>query len=254
MKISIIIATYNAGVCIERCLNSIVPQLNDDTELLIIDGNSKDNTVSIVEKYNSSISYFVSENDSGIYDAWNKGICKAKGEWIMFIGADDILLPNAINSYLAVIEKTPSINGFDYICAQNEYIDNTGNLLKIMGTYPSWKIMRRTMGAAHVASLHSKRNLFDSVGLYNFQDFSICSDYELLLRKGSKLNSIFVPVHIARMQVGGMSFSDKAIVEAYQIRAKHKTVPVWINKLLLLRDRLAFKLFIVRKKLLGAKF
>lgn len=254
MKISIIIATYNAGATLDRCLASIIAQLSADVELLIIDGGSKDNTVSIVEQYSRYVSYFVSEQDHGVYDAWNKGIAKAKGDWVMFIGADDILLPQAIISYLDTINQKKEIDDVDYICAQNEYIDNDGALLKVMGGSPNWSIMRRTMGAAHVASLHSRKNLFGKVGVYNYEEFSICSDYELLLRKGADLKFVFTPKHIARMQVGGMSFSVKAIKEAYQIRRKHKTVPNFVNWVLFLRDWMAFKLFIIRKKLNGAKF
>lgn len=254
IKVSIIIATYNAGQFLQRSLDSIVPQLNDFVELLVIDGGSKDDTISIIEHYRKSISYTVSEQDRGIYDAWNKGISYSRGEWIMFIGADDILLPNAVESYLDAIGNNPNIDSIDYICAQNEYIDTMGNLLKIMGKDPTWPLMRRTMGAAHVASLHSKKNLFDKVGLYDFQSFRICSDYELLLRKGSNLKALFISKHIARMQVGGMSFTDKAIIETYKIRAKHKTVPVFVNQMLFLRDWIAFKLFIIRKKIFGAKF
>ncbi|MGJ1193477.1 MULTISPECIES: glycosyltransferase family 2 protein [Sphingobacterium] len=254
MKISIIIATYNAEKYLKRCLDSIIPQLSDQVELLIIDGKSKDNTMSIVRDKEKYVSFFISEIDKGIYDAWNKGIARAHGDWLMFIGADDVLLPNAIDNYLAVIDNDDGIDSIDYICAQNEYVDNTGNLLKIMGTEPNWSIMRRTMGAAHVASLHSKENLFGQVGLYDFESFAICSDYELLLRKGAKLKTIFIPKRIARMQVGGMSFTNKAIIETYKIRARHKTIPTSFNQLLFLRDWIAFKLFILRKKLLGAKF
>ncbi|MGJ1235830.1 glycosyltransferase family 2 protein [Sphingobacterium siyangense] len=254
IKISIIIATYNAGKFLQRSLDSIVPQLNDFVELLIIDGGSKDDTLSIIEHNRKSIFYTVSGQDKGIYDAWNKGISQSRGDWIMFIGADDILLPNAIKNYLDAIGNNPTIDSIDYICAQNEYIDNIGNILKVMGKDPNWSLMRRTMGAAHVASLHSKRNLFDTVGLYDFQNFRICSDYELLLRKGANLKALFIPKHIARMQVGGMSFTDKAIIETYKIRAKHRTVPIFFNQMLFLRDWIAFKLFIFRKKIFGAKF
>ena len=73
-KISIIIATYNAGNVLQRCLDSIRPQKLDEIELLIIDGNSKDDTMDIINKNSDIVDYWVSEPDRGIYDAWNKGM------------------------------------------------------------------------------------------------------------------------------------------------------------------------------------
>lgn len=250
MTISIIIATFNADKTLNRCLDSIVPQLTDEIELILVDGDSKDHTNDIIDSYGDKIAVHISEPDKGIYDAWNKGVKVAHGDWVMFVGADDILLPNAINSYLETIQATPNITNFDYVCAHNEYVDFKGKLLKILGEKPIWSKMRRGMVAAHVASLHNRHNLFETVGGYNL-DFKICADYELLLRKKSKFKSLMIPAHIARMTVGGMSFSTKAIVESYKIRKLHHSLPSIINKLFFLRDWIAFKLFIFRKTFMG---
>ena len=99
MKISIIIATWNAEKTLRRCLDSIIPQLTDETELIIIDGGSKDSTNEIINSYGNNVAVHLSEPDKGVYDAWNKGIKTSHGEWIMFIGADDTLCPNAIQVY-----------------------------------------------------------------------------------------------------------------------------------------------------------
>ncbi len=246
MKISIIIATYNASKTLKECLESIVPQLNSETELVVIDGGSKDTTLDIIRSFGDKIAYTVSEPDKGIYDAWNKGVAAAKGKWIGFIGADDILLPGAINAYLKVINSTSGIDAYDYICAHNEYVDFNGKLLKILGEAPRWSKMRNMMVAAHVASLHNKRNLFETIGGYDLQ-FKICADYDLLLRKKNKLKYIFIESHIARMKVGGMSFSTKAIIEVFKIRKKNKSVNPVLNALLFVRYWLAFKFFILRK-------
>lgn len=109
LEISIVIATFNAAKTLERCLQSIVPQLTDATELVIVDGGSEDETLSIIKKYEQYVAYTVSEPDKGIYDAWNKGVKVAHGEWIMFIGADDILLPNALTLYLTKTKKSVNI-------------------------------------------------------------------------------------------------------------------------------------------------
>lgn len=252
--ISIVIATYNAVETIECCLDSIVPQITNECELIIIDGFSKDDTIERIKHYQNYISFWSSEPDKGIYDAWNKGINVATGQWVAFIGADDILLPDAIHSYLNVIKTTPNIDSYDYICAHNEYVDVEGKLLKLIGDEPKWSSMRKYMVAAHVASLHNKKRLFDTVGLYDNEHFKICADYELLMRKKDSLRSLVIPAHIARMKTGGMSFSTKAIKETYQIRKKHKSVSGLHNLFLYFRDLFAFKFFIFRKKLGGGKF
>jgi len=254
VKISIIIATFNASLTLRKCLESIVVQLTEECELIIIDGGSKDNTIDIIAFYDKFISYSISESDKGIYDAWNKGVKSAQGDWIMFIGADDVLLPNALSIYLDVIRNTPDINDYDYICAHNEYVDLNGKVLKVLGEAPKWSKMRRLMPAAHVASLHNRKNLFETIGYYDFEKFHICADYELLLRKKDKLKYLMLPAHIARMKVGGMSFSTKAIKETYEIRKLHKSVSPLLNRLLYFSDLMAFKFFKFRMALGGASF
>ena len=126
MKISIIIATYNASKTLKTCLDSIVPQLCTEAELIIVDGASKDNTNDIIKSFGDNVSVHISEPDKGIYDAWNKGVALSHGEWVMFIGADDILLSNAVSTYLNTIKNTADIDSYDYICAHNEYVNEEG--------------------------------------------------------------------------------------------------------------------------------
>jgi len=91
--LSIIIATFNAELHIEGCLDSIVNNAIEPYELIIIDGKSTDKTLEIVSDFKHLRSTIISEPDKGIYDAMNKGISYANGKWIMFLGADDRLLP-----------------------------------------------------------------------------------------------------------------------------------------------------------------
>lgn len=249
-QISIVIATFNASTSIKRCLDSIIPQLTEETELVLVDGGSKDTTNEIIKSYGDKIAVHISEPDKGIYDAWNKGVKLSHGNWVAFIGADDILLPGALMNYLDVINKTSDIESYDYICSYNEYADEKGNVLNVIGGAPKWNVYRRRMNAAHVASLHNKKNLFESIGYYDL-NYKICADYELLLRKKNKLKFIFIPVHIARMQMGGMSFSTRAIKETFRMRKQHQTVCQLTNYVLFIRDWCCFKFYCVRQLLKG---
>jgi len=91
LKISIIIPTYNATKTLSVALESILEQTFTDYEILIVDGLSTDNTVEIAKSYLDKRIKIISEKDSGIYDAMNKGIQLAKGEWLYFLGSDDRL-------------------------------------------------------------------------------------------------------------------------------------------------------------------
>ncbi|MFD0751512.1 glycosyltransferase family 2 protein [Mucilaginibacter calamicampi] len=90
-KISIIIVTYNAASTLQACLDSIYRQKYAAIEIVVIDGESTDGTIDIIKQNAGSLGYWVSEKDAGIYDAMNKGLKHATGQWIYFLGADDIL-------------------------------------------------------------------------------------------------------------------------------------------------------------------
>jgi glycosyltransferase involved in cell wall biosynthesis len=89
--ISIIIVTYNAAKFLQQSLDSVASQDYKNIELIVIDGKSTDETVQIIENNTSKIKYWVSETDNGIYDAMNKGVKVASGDYILFLGADDVL-------------------------------------------------------------------------------------------------------------------------------------------------------------------
>lgn len=96
--ISVVTVSYNAVSTIEQTIISVLNQMYFNIEYIIIDGGSTDGTVDIIKRYDDKIAYWQSEPDRGIYDAMNKGILQAKGEWIYFIGASDLLLKNSFQT------------------------------------------------------------------------------------------------------------------------------------------------------------
>lgn len=96
IKISIITVSYNALKTIEQTINSVVNQSYPNIEYIIIDGGSTDGTVDIIKKYKDKIAYWISEPDGGIYDAMNKGIKVATGDYIQILGADDCMINEAV--------------------------------------------------------------------------------------------------------------------------------------------------------------
>ena len=96
MKFSIITAVYNAEDTINRCVDSVLAQTNCLVEHIIVDGVSTDCTLEYLGQYQDARLKVLSEPDSGIYDAWNKGVDMAQGDWLLFLGADDFLLASDV--------------------------------------------------------------------------------------------------------------------------------------------------------------
>ncbi|MGM8362809.1 glycosyltransferase family 2 protein [Flavobacterium sp. ARAG 55.4] len=210
MKISIIIATYNAEKYLAEAISSVIKNKREDYELIIIDGGSKDTTLSIVQKYESFITYYVSEPDKGIYDAWNKGVKASSGEWIMFLGADDRLAENGLAYYLNFLSEFENTD-LDYISSKVQMLNIEGQPIWVNGDAWSWPAFQYRMTVAHPGSLHAKK-LFDQYGLYNIE-YKIVGDYELLLRAGKELKATYLNKITIEMREGGVSDTWASILE-----------------------------------------
>jgi glycosyltransferase involved in cell wall biosynthesis len=217
-KLSIIIATYNAEKYLTTCIDSILKDKTASIELIIIDGGSSDATVEIIKGYAEQIDFFLSEPDKGIYDAWNKAIRVAKGEWLTFIGSDDVVFPGSLPIILESIESVQ--DNTEFIFSKAQIISNTGKTLGYRGKEYVFDEFKKGMTISHVFSLHRK-HVFTKQGLFDL-DYKICADYEFMMRYQNNLVSIFLPIVTVKMMIGGMSFSKKAIKEAYKIRRKYQ--------------------------------
>jgi glycosyltransferase involved in cell wall biosynthesis len=219
--ISIITACFNSDATIKSTIESVLNQSYDNIEYVLIDGNSQDKTLDIIKSYeqkfqNKGIIYkWISEPDNGIYNAFNKGLKLSKGEWISFVGSDDIYTNNAIELY---VKNIP-----------NNEVDLLYSNIKIIGKKPhnevwSWEKFRRRMNIAHVGALHN-RKYFKRYGDFN-TSYRIAGDYELLLRakenlKTFKLNELTVIM-------SDIGISNKLIKEVYKEtkRAKKETAQI----------------------------
>lgn len=110
MKISVITVCFNAEKTIEETLISVTNQTYTNIEYIIIDGKSTDRTLSIINKYKNKIAYIISESDNGIYDAMNKGLRIATGDYVIFLGADDHFMSfNTINDIIPYFKNKDTI-------------------------------------------------------------------------------------------------------------------------------------------------
>lgn len=110
MKISVVTIAYNAGDVIERTIRSVVAQTYDDMEYVLVDGGSNDGTLSIIKRYASRIDKWVSEPDSGIYEAMNKGVKMSSGEFCIFMNAGDMFFgDNVLKAVAPLLDRRYSI-------------------------------------------------------------------------------------------------------------------------------------------------
>lgn len=169
-KISVITISYNAEKEIEKTILSVISQTYSNIEYLIIDGASKDDTMVIVNKYKDRISHIVSEPDKGIYDAMNKGIKYATGEWIIMMNAGDIF--NNESVLKNIMNNIPEGKSFLY---SDFYIVGFDGKNKLCLT--SFK-----EGHLNHQSIIYKRALHQEHGLYIVTDKLTISDYLFFIR------------------------------------------------------------------------
>jgi glycosyltransferase involved in cell wall biosynthesis len=195
--ISVVTVVFNGVKTLEKTIESIVPQLGDDVEYIIIDGGSTDGTIDIIREHKHHLAYWISERDSGIYDAWNKAIDASRGKFIAYVGADDVVEPVAFAAYIEQIKRFPDV---EYWSARVAFGKRHG---RVIGRPWCWHEFRKYMTVAHVGSLH-RRDLYARYGKYD-TSFRIVGDYEFLLRVGNNLQAGFVDVVTATMGDGGIS-------------------------------------------------
>jgi glycosyltransferase involved in cell wall biosynthesis len=232
-RISVIVATYNCVDTLAQCLDSICSQTFSPVELIVIDGGSTDGTKELLQQRSSQIAYLVSEPDHGIYDAWNKGLAHASGEWICFLGADDyfwnadVLLLSA-QQLLALPAETLIAYGKIMV------VDKAGKQLYASGQ--PWADVgsrfRALMSIPHPGTMH-RAELFKRHGKFD-PSFRIAGDYDLLLRELKNGQAYFLQDMVtAGVRHGGVSTDSKNILLAmHEIRRAQKKQNIIIPPLL----------------------
>lgn len=199
--ISVITVCYNAGDTLGRALESLRNQTSKDYESIVVDGLSNDNTAAVVKEYSDVVSQFVSEKDSGIYDAMNKGIALAKGDYIAFLNADDSYLPDTIERVLNAIEELPNPNVVYGNLIKERVIENK---IYTRLEKPNIERMKETMGVFHPASF-CQASLFERFGIFDLR-FKLAADYHWMLKVylgGVKFH--YIDAALAKFSVAGAS-------------------------------------------------
>lgn len=219
---SIITITFNADKWLEQTILSVVSQSYPYIEYIIIDGNSTDGTIDIIKRYASGISYWVSEPDKGLYDAMNKGLLKATGEYVWFINAGDTLpSSDKIHNLVSLLQKKTILP--DILYGETMIIDEQGRSLglrrlKVPETL-SWKSFKMGMLVCHQSFIVRR----EIAPFYDLQ-YRYSSDFDWCIRcmkqAGTFCNARMV---IANFLEGGTSTVQRkaSLKERYHIMCKY---------------------------------
>jgi glycosyltransferase involved in cell wall biosynthesis len=247
--ISVIVAVFNGVKTLQQCIDSVAQQTYPNKELIIIDGGSKDGSVDLLETNSGKISYWISEPDCGIYNAWNKGLAQAHGVWICFLGADDYfrdaLVLERLTAHLVTIP--PNIR---VAYGQIMLLNDDGENLYPIGE--PWEMVKerfkQVMCVPHPGLMH-RRSFFEQHGNFD-ESFSIAGDYELLLRELKLADAFFIPnIITVAMQQGGISSDpENSLVQLREVRRAQRIhgqyLPGWLW--LLSMARVYMRLFLWR--------
>lgn len=187
--LSVVTVTYNAASTLEDCIQSVLALKGEDVEFVVIDGNSKDGTVAILERYGTAIDVLVSEPDKGIYDAMNKGLDRASGDFVLFLGADDVLLH---------IPRQELAQGADLVLGD---VDCSGWIFR--HRRPE-RLLRDRMRYRN--SIHPQGTFYRNTDIRYDLAYRFCSDYDFNLQYLSRpCRIIYCDRTISRFAVGGAS-------------------------------------------------
>lgn len=240
IEFSIIVATKDAANVLDRCLDSIVNQSFGSFEVIVKDGCSQDATRSVVnraaQKIDAGKVRFISSQDQGITDAWNQALPYAKGRWLYFLGADDVLADPRSLERVASVSRSVSYNssvgliygGVEYLGQDGSSLGNwSPSIEEVLGE------IRARMSLCH-QGLFARRSLVGKLGFD--RDLKFAADYDFVLRavtQGVIIKQIPNAV-VARVNVEGVTgkiINANRVLSEYrkiQRRQKLKVRPLWL--------------------------
>jgi glycosyltransferase len=208
LKISVITAVYNSEATLGEAIASVAAQEHPDVEHLIIEGQSKDGSMAAIEAVVHDRMELVSEPDTGIYDALNKGIARATGDVVGFLHSDDFLAHTRVLSRIAEAFADPNVEA---VFSDLDYVSqsDTSRVVRHWATGP-FTLERLKWGwmPAH-PTLYLRRSVYKRIGSFD-TSFRIAADYDFILRYFTQTTaaSVYIPEVLYKMRLGGESNRD----------------------------------------------
>tara|TARA_B110000037_G_scaffold197559_1_gene235756 strand:- start:285 stop:1145 length:861 start_codon:yes stop_codon:yes gene_type:complete len=217
--ISVITVVLNGEKYLEEAISSIFKQTYDNIEYIIIDGGSTDRSLDIIQKYENIIDLWISEKDSGLYNAMNKGIALSSGDFVGFVGSDDYLYLNTLEKLAKAAQKET----IDYTVGPVDIIRENGQLKEKILVLPNFLIQNRFIFdmATHHLSFYVSRKIINKIGNFD-ENFNIRSDYDMTISVISKSKKKFnFTDSVGSFREGGVSGSYSSYFENFNILRKH---------------------------------
>jgi glycosyltransferase involved in cell wall biosynthesis len=209
-KFTIVTASYNSIRTIRETIQSVIAQDFKDWEHWVIDGGSKDGTIDLVKEYPHI--KWISERDSGLYEAMNKGIARATGEILLMLNSDDCLTPGALRMVAEGFGTHPE---WDAAFGDIIYVDSQGHEIYRREEAGYDYDVLRLSGICYIIhqTLYVKKSLHERIGEYRYKDFVNCADYEFILRMGKNGATVgHIPDYLIRYRIHdfGLTADDRA--------------------------------------------
>lgn len=202
MKISVITVCYNSIETLETTILSVKKQTHPNIEYIIVDGKSEDGSLDIIKKHESVISKWVSEPDTGLYDAMNKGLKMATGDIIALINSDDLFCDDkALEKVAIAFVNRPDL---DCIYADLYYVsqNDTDEIIRTWRTGGQRKF-KYGWHPAH-PTFYVKKDVYNRFGGFNL-DFKLAADFEIMLRflEKHQISAFYLEESLVKMRLGG---------------------------------------------------
>lgn len=223
-KVSLITVCYNAAPLIEKTLQSALDQTFQDFELVIVDGGSKDETMAKLTPFVSKIGSKVSEKDGGIYDAMNKGVAMAKGEYVYFLNAGDSFYDKHVLQDIFGSSKPTA----DFLYGRVQTVNEPTGVNYVTGEEVGIKDFYFKYPICHQATF-ARKKIFDEIGGFNTQ-FKLISDTDWFIRLFKKpgISKSFMPRVVAFYDVTGATYQKRMLGLREYIKAGFGYFPLWV--------------------------
>lgn len=235
--VSVVIPSYNAERWIKSTLDSVLAQTHSDIEIIVVDDGSTDDTVAVISEFFPSVK-LITQTNSGVAAARNKGIENASGEWIAFLDADDIWLPNKVQDQLELLATEPdaqmTYSAWHVWPSQNPtpdsdllfYLQNVTNENDFSG--PSGWIYPELLEDCYVwtSTVLAKKTLFEKIGKFDVT-LKVGEDYDLWLRASQTTKILRVAKPHALYRIHPTSLTKKTPLENYQAIVINRSLAKW---------------------------
>ncbi|MGV3509604.1 MAG: glycosyltransferase family 2 protein [Sphingobacteriaceae bacterium] len=236
-KLSVITVVYNNVSDIERTILSVLNQTYDNIEYIVVDGESTDGTLEIIKKHKDRISKLISEKDSGIYDAMNKGLAIATGDYVLFMNSgDEIYAPDTVEKVFASADDADIYYGETEMF--NDSWESLGQRRHKTPEKLSFSSFKYGMSVSHQA-IYIRRSITSP---YN-AEYKLSADIDWILNALKKANkTINTQMYVAKYLIGGMSKKKhkESLIERFKIFTRHYGLVPNIFNHFIIASKLAF--------------